>query len=252
MTSSHGVHRDLAAALRGQAQRAGEAATTVRGSDWRLATVTVVGTDGTVTADGIPARRMETYARPAVGDTILLTQSSSGNWAAAGRLDAGPGTAIGVPAYAYKAAATDRASTTTPAADPDLVLPLAATGVYVVEMHLLVGGPAAGLLVTQWQVPAGATGLKGAHGPASTAAGTDALTNAGDNIPGRFGAHGFGTTVTYGRRNTNTNLLYAIETGVVTTTGTAGNCAVAWAQSASNATPTRMGAGSWMRATRIG
>jgi hypothetical protein len=66
----------------------------------------------------------------------------------------------------------------------------------------------------------------------------------------RAGSHGFGTTITYGRRNTNTNLLYAIETGVVTTTS-AGTCALSWAPSASNATATRMGLGSWMRATRL-
>ncbi|MEU9442888.1 hypothetical protein AB0D42_18585 [Streptomyces sp. NPDC048304] len=85
-------HRDLAWALKQQARRAGEQATTVRGSDWRLATVSAVGTDGTVTADGIKARRMETYQLPAVGDVIVISQSSSGNWIAHGRLSAGSDT----------------------------------------------------------------------------------------------------------------------------------------------------------------
>ncbi|GAB2718053.1 hypothetical protein [Streptomyces bullii] len=80
------VHRDLAWALKQQAKRTGERAPSVRGSDWRLATVTAVNNDGTVDADGIPAIRCtESYSQPAVGDVIAITQSSSGNWLAWGR-----------------------------------------------------------------------------------------------------------------------------------------------------------------------
>lgn len=80
------VHRDLAWALKQQAQRAGERAPSVRGSDWRLATVTAVGSDGTVDVDGIPAVRcMPTYSLPAVGDVIVIDQNSAGNWLAWGR-----------------------------------------------------------------------------------------------------------------------------------------------------------------------
>ncbi|MHC3427168.1 hypothetical protein [Streptomyces sp. DT18] len=78
--SQQSLHRDLVAALGAQAQRAGERAPSVRGSDWRLATVATVGTDGTVTADGIKARCMPTYAAPEVGDVVVLDQSGSGNW----------------------------------------------------------------------------------------------------------------------------------------------------------------------------
>lgn len=84
--SDHSVHRDLAWALKQQAKRAGEQATTVRGADWRLATVTTVGTDGTVTAGGIRARRLKSYTTPAVGDVIVISESSSGNWIALGPL----------------------------------------------------------------------------------------------------------------------------------------------------------------------
>jgi hypothetical protein len=58
----------------------------VRGSDWWLATVTAVNADGTVTADGLDYRRMETYQAPAVGDVIHGTQSSNGNLLAFGRM----------------------------------------------------------------------------------------------------------------------------------------------------------------------
>jgi hypothetical protein len=79
------VHRDLVTAMKAQAKRTGEESPSVRGADWRLATVTAVGTDGTVTADGIKVRRMDTYQAPAVNDVIVICQSSSGNWIAFGR-----------------------------------------------------------------------------------------------------------------------------------------------------------------------
>ncbi|CAL9364815.1 hypothetical protein [Streptomyces sp. enrichment culture] len=80
------VHRDLAWALKQQATRAGESTPSVRGSDWRLATVTAVNGDGTVAVDGIPAVRcMETCRLLAVGNTIVISQNSSGNWITWGR-----------------------------------------------------------------------------------------------------------------------------------------------------------------------
>lgn len=80
------ITRDLKAALRAQARRVGEESPSVRGSDWRLATVTADNGDGTVAADGIPVIRcMETYVLPAVGDVIVIDQNSSGNWLARGR-----------------------------------------------------------------------------------------------------------------------------------------------------------------------
>lgn len=92
MTSSaHSTQRDLVGALKSQTVRTGASTPSVRGADWRLATVTAVGT-GTVTADGIVARCMEWYSAPAVGDVVRLDQSSSGNWVAMGRLAATGGT----------------------------------------------------------------------------------------------------------------------------------------------------------------
>lgn len=86
MKSSHASTRDLKYAIQQAAKRTGEQAPSVRGSDWRLATVTADNGDGTVDADDIPdIRCMEPYTLPAVGDVIIITQSSSGNWAAWGR-----------------------------------------------------------------------------------------------------------------------------------------------------------------------
>ncbi|NML55408.1 hypothetical protein HHL19_16695 [Streptomyces sp. R302] len=82
--------RDLAAALRRSAVTAGADEPSVRGSDWRLATVATVGTNGTVTtADGIIARRLQSYTGPAVDDLIVITRSSAGSWLAAGKLESG-------------------------------------------------------------------------------------------------------------------------------------------------------------------
>lgn len=87
MTSSHQINRNLTAALRKSAKRVGEQAPSVRGADWRLATVTAVNTGGTVDADGIPGiRRLKSYTAPAVGDLIVISQSGNGNWIALGPL----------------------------------------------------------------------------------------------------------------------------------------------------------------------
>lgn len=84
----------LAARVRSAARRAGAADPRVRGADWRLATAATVNTDGTiVTADGVKAKRLDSYIDPTAGDLIVITQSGNGNWVAAGRLAAGADTA---------------------------------------------------------------------------------------------------------------------------------------------------------------
>ncbi|WP_372344758.1 hypothetical protein [Streptomyces sp. KL116D] len=85
MKTAHASNRELAAALKANAQKTGETSPSVRGADWRTAVVTAVGA-GTVTADGIVCRCQETYFNPAVGDVAVISQSSNGNWRAEGRL----------------------------------------------------------------------------------------------------------------------------------------------------------------------
>ncbi|GAA2629546.1 hypothetical protein [Streptomyces axinellae] len=242
--------RQVAAAIRGAAVSAGQTAPSVRGADWQVGVVTAVGV-GTVDVGNIRARRIDdAYPNPAVGDKVMLSQNSSGNWVALGET-ASAIRALGAPLPPrYKAAATDRASTTTLADDPDLTMQLDAGSTYLIEFHLFVGGATTGLVKTAWTVPADATGLKGVQGPASTVAGDSSPQSSADGITMRAGSHGFGTAVVYGRRNVYTNLVYAVETGTVSTV-TGGTCALSWAQNASNSTPARVGLGSWMRATRI-
>ncbi|MCX5522579.1 hypothetical protein OG342_06840 [Streptomyces bobili] len=85
--STQVVHRDLAAAVQRKVERTGQSTPAIRGSDWQTTTVTAVKADGTVDAGGIEdIRRMATYQAPAVGDWIVISQESSGNWVAHGRL----------------------------------------------------------------------------------------------------------------------------------------------------------------------
>ncbi|MCX5202498.1 hypothetical protein OG897_13700 [Streptomyces sp. NBC_00237] len=86
-TSAHSQVRALAGALKQQAVDVGSATPSVRGADFRMATVASVAADGTIaTTDGISARRDEAYQAPAVADVIVLEVSGSGSWVARGRL----------------------------------------------------------------------------------------------------------------------------------------------------------------------
>jgi len=84
--TSHAARRVARAAVR-RSTLAAQAAPTVRGADWRTATVATVGADNTVTTvDGIPCRRMSTYTAPQVGDQVVISRSGAGNWLALGPL----------------------------------------------------------------------------------------------------------------------------------------------------------------------
>jgi hypothetical protein len=242
MKSSLGTHRDLAWALKQQARRTGEQTPSVRGSDWQMATVTAVGTDGTVDADGIPAIRcMETYLQPTVGDLIYITQESSGNWLGWGRGSTG-GFALGNTVTARKSANTSRASTTTTSADPHLsfaVLP----GTYTIDGVLFYDADSAADLKLGWTAPASTTGAwwpGGSDSSNTTQAATSrwgALTDIGTNTLPVAGI-GSGTVVT----------CRPVGTAVVTTAGT---LALAWAQNASSATATVVRTNSWLQLRRI-
>ncbi|MEW9521807.1 hypothetical protein [Streptomyces tubercidicus] len=185
------------------------------------------------------------------GDYVNVNaNNTSHTFSSSGLALTGTISARNTPYIVSKAGNTDRVSTTTRTADPDLTMSLAASATYIVEFHMYIGGSTFALVVTEWLVPSGATGLKGGIGPASSATEGTAGNNNGDGVAMRAGSHNFGTSLTYGRRNVNTNLVYAIETGTVTTTS-AGTLALAWAQSTSSTTFNRMGLGSWMRVTRI-
>ena len=151
------VHRDLAWALKQQAKRTGERESAVRGSDWRLATVSAVGTDGTVTADGIVCRRLETYPNPVVADVIAISQSSAGNWLAWGRM-ASDSDALGTRLFKIKTIATGPRTSATPVADPHLSVLLAGGATYTLDVFAKWSGDGASDINWSWVIPGGATG----------------------------------------------------------------------------------------------
>jgi hypothetical protein len=237
--------RDVAAAIAAAARQAGRDDPDVRRADVQSGTVTAVGvTPGTVDVGSIRARRLESYQSPTVGEQVLLVQSGTGNWWAVGR-PASAASPLGLPLLKYKAAHTDRASTTTLADDPDLTVTLDANAVYVVEFHLHYAATDTARIKTAWTVPASAAGNRSAVGPDQ-----GVILSGSSGGTGRWGVHNFGTNCIYGTRNDASNQCAALEEATVITTS-GGTCALQWAQVTSSATATRMGQGSWMRATRI-
>ncbi len=147
--------------------------------------------------------------------------------------------------FVYKPANTDRASTTTFADDPDLTYQLEANSVYYIRMWIKYAAISAAAIKTQWTVPTGATGSRSATGP-----GTGVTLDANSGGTGRWGIHGYTTTVVYGTRNSATNLCSAVEETTIFTTS-AGTLALSWAQNASDATATRVAQGSIMHVQKL-
>jgi hypothetical protein len=150
--------------------------------------------------------------------------------------------------YVEKGSDTTRASTTTLTDDPDLTVAVVANGIYLIEFGLDYDGLSAADFKTAWNTPAGVSGLKAVMGPGS-ASGDDANAN---NILGRFGAHGFSTSISYNcSRNSASATQWAIERSVITIGATPGNVTLQWAQVVSNATGNLLSASSWVRSARL-
>lgn len=148
------------------------------------------------------------------------------------------------PLVVYKTTTTSRTSTATQALDPDLQMTLSAGGVYVIEFGIMYASGATGKFTTSWQVPSDAAGA------GRTAVGLDSsVSNAVPEGVGRFGSHGFSTTLSYGDR-AGTASLFAVETGIVAM-GAAGVVGLMWAQSVSNATAVSVGTYSRMKVQQI-
>lgn len=151
-----------------------------------------------------------------------------------------------LPEVIVKPGTTERASTTTLTIDPDLQFEGVAGAQYLIEFNLMPAALANTDFKTEWTVPNDASGLKAVLGPGSSAADGNA-----DNIAMRAGVHQFGTDITYnGVRNNNANAFLVQEFGIVTLVS-GGTIGLNWAQGTSNATPTILYGGSYMRVTRL-
>lgn len=157
-----------------------------------------------------------------------------------------------LPDVVWKTANEDRAATTTLANDSDLVATLEANATYHVTMYIHFAAVDAAQFKTQWAVPTGATGNRSALGAAFELASSGAATTqAADGGYHRSGVHGYTTTVRYGTRASATNQALVVEESILTTSSTAGTLALQWAQFTSNATATRVAAGSSMHIRRL-
>lgn len=152
-----------------------------------------------------------------------------------------------LPQVMYKAANTDRSATTAFTDDPDLTVALEANAVYHASFYLHYAGLDAARFKTIWSAPVGASGLRSCVGPDQGVV----LSSTSTGGTGRWGVHAFTTSVTYGTRDPSaTNQAFALEEGVITTTS-AGTLALQWAQVTSNATASRLGAGSTLHLRRL-
>lgn len=96
--TSHSARR-AARALATAGKRTAAATPLVRGADWRTAIVASISSNGTITTtDGIPARRIQPYSYPAVGDRVVISRNGAGNWIALGVLGTGTGAWVTIPA----------------------------------------------------------------------------------------------------------------------------------------------------------
>ncbi|MEU3826442.1 hypothetical protein AB0F36_14155 [Streptomyces sp. NPDC029080] len=236
----------VAQAIADAARQAGSTDPAVRRAEVQSGIVTAVAvTPGTVDVGTIRARRLESYQQPTVGDQVLLVQSGSGTWWAAGR-PASSAAPLGVARWLWKTATQDRFSNAL-TDDPDLTVQLDANATYHVEMHLHHAATDAVRFRTAWTVPAGATGNKSAMGPDQGVI----LSSTSTGGTGRWGVHGFTTACIYGNRDSAAAQAYAHEEAIVTTVS-AGTLALQWAQVTTSATAAaRLAAGSSMRVTRL-
>jgi hypothetical protein len=145
-----------------------------------------------------------------------------------------------VPLVVIKPADTARNSTTTLAADPDLVLALAANSTYQISGVILYDGPSAGASDLKWdfQIPTGASGqVFLPHQNLSGAFAGAYANNWTDN--GTANTTGVGTIMVLGVQ------------GILQTAGSSGNLTFRCAQNTSSGTNDHVKAQSHLAARRI-
>lgn len=143
-----------------------------------------------------------------------------------------------LPDAAVKSSATSRSSTTTLTADPHLVVALEANATYDFDLDLSYNGGTNGSSDLKF-------GFTGPAGYAMTFGTLLVAIPAGATLGGGTQA----STLVSGTVNTSTPL-YARVSGTVTTSSTAGNLTLTWAQNASSGTATTLTTGSKMRVKR--
>jgi len=148
--------------------------------------------------------------------------------------------------FVLKPADTTKTNNTM-ADDPHLTTgDLVAGATYWVEFRLGCSGLLAADIKLAWTVPASSTGLRFVDGPGSSA--NDASA---DNIAMRAGGHGFATAIAYSGVRNGSNQFRVYEDGWITLAGTSGPVTLSWAQNTTDATASRVAAGSLLRWWRL-
>jgi len=145
-----------------------------------------------------------------------------------------------VPKVVIKPGDTARASTTTLADDPDLVLPLGSSASYQITGVIFYAGPSASSSDFKWKftVPSGSNGQYFAG-----------HQNLSGSFAGSFQAN-WTDTLTANTTGVGVIMVIAIQ-GITQTGGSAGNLTLQWAQNTSSGTNDYVKAQSYLVATRI-
>jgi hypothetical protein len=146
-----------------------------------------------------------------------------------------------LPVVAYKSSDTSRSSTTTPADDPNLTLPLAANAVYEVRVALMYACASTGVdLKMQFTVPASATGeyVHWYWSGATTFVGPGNSADPWTQLRGPYAA-------------ASGDMGFTGE-GTIFTSASSGSLTLQWAQNTSSATALVLRKGSKMVAQRMG
>lgn len=244
-SSSRAVTQQLADAMRQTAIQAGASSPDVRGADWQTAVVTAVNSDGTVNIGVIVARCLDSYALPAVGDLIYLTQSGAGNWVAVGRTSSA---SVGPGGFVFRRKTADDAvpNSLTLTTDTHLVAPVAANAVYTIDGFLFIlGADFTSDFRLGYAFPASAEvhfGGPGPHTAVASGGGGDA------EFVARQSPDGISNFIPYG---TSTSRLGVPLKGLLITGGTAGNLSVQWARNVTGSGTVTVRAASWLKLHRM-
>lgn len=146
-----------------------------------------------------------------------------------------------------KPAGQNVTNSTTFVSDTDLTFDLEAERTYLVDARLMVSGPTAADVKTQWVTTGGVSLFLGRHciGPALTTAGNT------DTSVRSSGAHLLSTVISYGTDGTTGSRIWESFILETTTIGTAGTCTLQWAQNTANATATQMTSSAYIVLTEV-
>ncbi|OQR64785.1 hypothetical protein B6E66_07445 [Streptomyces maremycinicus] len=147
-----------------------------------------------------------------------------------------------LPLDARKTVSTSRASNIVVAADPELVLTVAANAEYRIEFYFRISGDPAADMDIKFTVPSGATG-------SYTVTGRLAGTSTADSDARTSTRIAFGVETQFSTPSTAAAQANHGAGRLITTTG--GTFSIDWAQTVSNATASVMEADSWISLRRI-